>query len=74
MAAVSALGQSALYQLVSKSGSGRLSESEIKEQMQKAEGTAKKQDKKGKGRLTVDDLYDVLKKKNKIECTKTDIR
>ncbi len=74
MAAKSALGQSALYQLITRAGGGRLSETEIKEKMQKVEATAKKYDKKGKGRLTVDELYEVLKKKNEVECTKTDIR
>lgn len=42
--------------------------------MKKVEDTAKKADKKKTGRLTVDDYYDVIKKKNSIEVTKTEIR
>lgn len=72
--AANALGQSALYQLVAKND--RLSQVEVKELIKKVEETCKRYDKKGKanGRITVDLLYEALKKKNGIECSKSDIR
>ena len=72
--AANALGQSALYQLVAKND--RLSPAEVKELMKNVENTCKKFDKKGKanGRITVDMLYEALKKKNGIDCSKSDIR
>ena len=72
--AANALGQSALYQLVAKND--RLSQAEVKDLIKKVEDTCKKYDKKGKdnGRITIDMLYEALKKKNGIECSKSDIR
>ena len=72
--AANALGQSALYQLVAKND--RLSQAEVKDLIKKVEDTCKKYDKKGKdnGRITIDMLYEALKKKNGIECSKSEIR
>lgn len=72
--AANALGQSALYQLVAKND--RLNQVEVKDLMKKVEDACKRYDKKGKanGRITVDMLYEALKKKNGVECSKSDIR
>eukprot|EP00090_Calanus_glacialis_P024436 TRINITY_DN3795_c0_g1_i1.p1 TRINITY_DN3795_c0_g1~~TRINITY_DN3795_c0_g1_i1.p1 ORF type:complete len:157 (-),score=72.59 TRINITY_DN3795_c0_g1_i1:39-509(-) len=65
------LGQPALVQLVDKSASTN-NEKEKKELLKKAETQCKSFD--GKGKLTVDDYYSVLKVQCKVDLTKNDIR
>merc|ERR1712098_966888 len=65
------LGQPALVQLIDKADSGK-NEKEKKELRKKVETQCKSFD--GKGKLTVDDYYSVLKVQCKVDVTKNDIR
>ncbi|XP_059092908.1 uncharacterized protein LOC131888141 [Tigriopus californicus] len=68
-----ALGKSALIQLIERQRK-QLSESEKMELSRKVESSCNRFDQKGKGRLSVDDLYNVVRLQNKIDTTKDDIR
>merc|ERR1712083_694850 len=65
------LGQPALVQLIDKADTGK-NEKEKKELRKKVETQCKSFD--GKGKLTVDDYYSVLKVQCKVDVTKNDIR
>lgn len=67
----SLLGQPALIQLLNKSTK---TEDEKKELMKKVENNCRSFDKSQKGKLTVDDLYNVVKCQVHVDCTKNDIR
>lgn len=70
------LGQTAIEQLIEKSQKSRkkpLNRSEIKELIAKVESSCHRFDKIESGKLSVKDLYNVVKLQNKIECSREDI-
>eukprot|EP00095_Tigriopus_kingsejongensis_P003503 maker-scaffold373_size192110-snap-gene-0.36 protein:Tk03503 transcript:maker-scaffold373_size192110-snap-gene-0.36-mRNA-1 annotation:"PREDICTED: calmodulin-4-like" len=68
-----ALGKSALMQIIEKQRK-RWTESEKMDLTKKVESSCHRFDRRGKGRLNVDDLYNVVKLQNKIDTSKDDIQ
>ena len=67
------LGQTAIHQLLHSKCEGK-SQSELRDFAVKIESNLRRFDKAGKGSLTVDDFYNVIKVQNGVDCTKNDIR
>lgn len=67
-----AIGQSAMHQIIA-SQKKRVSESEALELVAKIEAACLRFDKKGNGKLNLDDLYNVIKLQNKLGCSKADL-
>ena len=67
------LGQSAMNQILDKQRE-HYSESERSKLITKLESSLVRFDKSGKGKLTVDEYYNVLKLQNKVDISKDDIR
>lgn len=67
-----ALGQPAMTQILANIQDK--SDDEKKALALKLESNLKRFDKKGKGKLTVDEYYNVIKIQNKIDCSKDEIR
>lgn len=67
-----ALGQPAMSQILAKLQDK--SDEERKELSKQLESNLKRFDKKGKGKLTVDEYYNVIKVQNKIDTSKDEIR
>ena len=68
------LGQTAIHQLLHSKCSEGKSQSELRDFAVKIESNLRRFDKAGKGSLTVDDFYNVIKVQNGVDCTKNDIR
>jgi len=68
-----ALGQSAAEQILARQPK-RLNDRDKETAAKKIESSCRRFDKSGKGKLSVDDFYNVIKLQNRVETSKEEIR